>query len=304
MFNYVSSSNNIWGGWQGLKTELHRFFRNAKPHAAGVLKKQSEKVAAASNSDVVHTFNARTNKWSEEKSSVPPTMQANSPFHSNPTPSQISGSASMESKTPSSSDSNLRISDDRKTLGSAESASVKKGTLQEMFKRQSESEGCSSSSFFKAKKVHNAPNTLKEMFEKQQAAASAAHPTPTPLESMDVDDSEQGLCNQPSEQQANVLAMNSFSFKRSPFANEMLTPTSEVASGTSQIRLAGVADLARAEEDEHLCVVCEESKKQVMLLPCKHMCLCKGCAAECLFKTLHECPMCRAKIENSMEVYW
>jgi hypothetical protein len=312
MFNYVSSSNNIWGGWQGLKTELHRFFRNAKPHAMGVLKKQSEKIAAASNSNVVHTFNARTNKWSEEKSLVPPTIQSNSPFQSSTSniqigssPSQISGSASMDAKAPSSSDNSLRISD-RKT--SSESASGKKGTLQEMFKRQSESEGCqnvSSSSFFKAKKVHNAPNTLKEMFEKQQAAANAACPTPTSLERMDVDEAEVTMYpDQPSEQQANVLSMNSFSFKRSPFADEMLTPTSEVASGTSQIRLAGIVDPARAEDDEHLCVVCEEVKKQVILLPCKHMCLCKNCAAECLFKTLRECPMCRAKIENSMEVYW
>ena len=106
--------------------------------------------------------------------------------------------------------------------------------------------------------------------------------------------------------QTNIESMNSSSFKRSPFANDTLSPTSEIAAGTSKLRLAGMVDPApqEAENDENLCVVCDESKKQVILMPCKHMCLCKKCAAGFLFKTLHECPMCRAKIEDSMEVFW
>ena len=63
-------------------------------------------------------------------------------------------------------------------------------------------------------------------------------------------------------------------------------------------------DIGSPEEDERLCIVCEDAKKEVILLPCKHMCLCKKCASTCLFKTLHECPMCRAMIGDSMEVYW
>ena len=58
------------------------------------------------------------------------------------------------------------------------------------------------------------------------------------------------------------------------------------------------------EQDVTLCIVCEDAKKEVVLLPCKHLCLCKMCALTCLFKTLHECPMCRETIDDSMEVYW
>jgi hypothetical protein len=61
---------------------------------------------------------------------------------------------------------------------------------------------------------------------------------------------------------------------------------------------------ASPEEDVTLCIVCEDAKKEVLLLPCKHLCLCKMCASTCLFKTLHECPMCRETIDDSMEVYW
>jgi hypothetical protein len=58
------------------------------------------------------------------------------------------------------------------------------------------------------------------------------------------------------------------------------------------------------EQDVTLCIVCEDAKKVVVLLPCKHVCLCKICASRCLFKTLHECPMCQEMIGDSMEVYW
>jgi hypothetical protein len=306
MFNYVSSSNTVWGGWPGLKTELHRFFRNAKPHANGVLQKQRQKIAAASNSNVVHTFSVMTNKWSEQKSNVPQAIQANSLLHSN-------ASNIVMDTTPNQIDRCLDVSGGKPSRPS-ESPPLKKGTLQEMFKKQqNESEGCqnvSASSSSKARITHNAPNTLRTMFEKQQAAATAASPTPAAEGKMDVDEEEateeRSPGDRPTATQTKAPSMKSFSFKRSPFANDLLTPTSEVAAGTSKLQIVGMVDTARqaAEEDEYLCVVCEESKKQVILLPCKHMCLCKNCAAGCLFKTLNECPMCRAKIEDSMEVFW
>lgn len=58
------------------------------------------------------------------------------------------------------------------------------------------------------------------------------------------------------------------------------------------------------DDDENLCIVCEESRRRVTLLPCKHMCLCTNCASKHLRKTLNECPMCRAKIEDYMEIFW
>jgi hypothetical protein len=286
-----------------------------------VLKKQREKIAVASNSNVVHTFNVRTNKWSEEKFNVPQAIHASSPLQSNAsnmlmdtTPNRIMGrTTSVEAKTSTSSDRCLDVSDG-KPSGLSDSAPIKKGTLQEMFKKQqNESEGCQNVSAFsssKARRIHNAPNTLRTMFEKQQAATTAASPAPAAEGKMDVDEEESTEERSPGDQltatETNALSTKSFSFKRSPFANDILTPTSEVAAGTSQLRLAGMVEPARqvAEEDEYLCVVCEESKKQVILLPCKHMCLCKNCATGCLFKTLNECPMCRAKIEDSMEVFW
>jgi hypothetical protein len=82
----------------------------------------------------------------------------------------------------------------------------------------------------------------------------------------------------------------------------------EAAAGNSGVTLDDLveepAPSRMTDVDDNLCVVCAESRKRVALLPCKHMCLCQGCATECLFNTLNECPMCRARISDSMEVFW
>jgi hypothetical protein len=93
------------------------------------------------------------------------------------------------------------------------------------------------------------------------------------------------------------------------------TPILEAATGSSR-RLSSswkttglshqdmTENIVSSEQDVTLCIVCEDAKKVIVLLPCKHFCLCKMCASTCLFKTLHECPMCREMINDSMEVYW
>ncbi|KAL7540832.1 hypothetical protein ACHAXR_010746 [Thalassiosira sp. AJA248-18] len=352
MFNHVSSSSSILGGWPGLKTDLQRFFRNAKPYANGVLKAQQEKMAAASTSGtVVHTFNARTNKWSEKKTkSTPPNaVPASSPCQSNGSSNSIntslkqtSLSTSVETKNKSSDNNGLFVIDRQTSKPSSkqsQGSARKKGTIQEMFKKQqqetegSNKKGPPASSSKAAKKVNNTPKTLKTMFEKQRAAS--ASPVPPAQETIEVE--QEGTATQPAsdadptstESSSQPIAStnealpgnaapqgNAFTFKRSPFVNDMLTPTTEVAASTSQLVLsqsqaASASQLAISQsqacstaEDERLCVVCEDGKKEILLLPCNHMCLCKNCADTCLFKTIKQCPMCRGKITGSTPVFW
>ena len=59
------------------------------------------------------------------------------------------------------------------------------------------------------------------------------------------------------------------------------------------------ATAAAAHEEALLCVVCEDAKKSVLLLPCKHICTCQGCAGG-----LAACPICRVPIEDRVvDVY-
>lgn len=48
-----------------------------------------------------------------------------------------------------------------------------------------------------------------------------------------------------------------------------------------------------------LCVICLERPRCVLLLPCKHVCLCEECAA----LSLNACPLDRTKISDTMRVY-
>jgi len=50
--------------------------------------------------------------------------------------------------------------------------------------------------------------------------------------------------------------------------------------------------------DQKLCCVCCEREKNVLILQCKHMCVCAMCAS-----SLTKCPICRRKIESSIQIY-
>ena len=55
---------------------------------------------------------------------------------------------------------------------------------------------------------------------------------------------------------------------------------------------------AQVDDDNQMCVVCIEKPKSVVMFPCKHLSTCTNCAA-----MIDECPMCRAPIENRLEVF-
>ncbi|XP_055603569.1 mitochondrial E3 ubiquitin protein ligase 1 [Uranotaenia lowii] len=51
--------------------------------------------------------------------------------------------------------------------------------------------------------------------------------------------------------------------------------------------------------DEQRCVVCVDNPKEVICLPCGHVCLCENCAE----KIKVNCPVCRAKIETKAAAF-
>ncbi|XP_068639667.1 kinesin-like protein KIN-7D, mitochondrial [Aristolochia californica] len=51
--------------------------------------------------------------------------------------------------------------------------------------------------------------------------------------------------------------------------------------------------LGNGDANSHVCKVCFEAPAAVVLIPCRHFCLCKPCSLAC-----SECPLCRQKIED------
>jgi hypothetical protein len=50
------------------------------------------------------------------------------------------------------------------------------------------------------------------------------------------------------------------------------------------------------------CVVCKESRKEYAFLPCRHMCVCEGCAASIQGKD-RKCPLCRGVSTSTMKIF-
>ncbi|KAH3796252.1 uncharacterized protein LOC127838425 [Dreissena polymorpha] len=64
--------------------------------------------------------------------------------------------------------------------------------------------------------------------------------------------------------------------------------------------------LIESEKERRMCVVCQDRTKSVLILPCRHMCLCIQCGnniARTRNRDRRKCPLCRSKINTIMNVY-
>ncbi|CAG0894145.1 unnamed protein product [Cyprideis torosa] len=50
------------------------------------------------------------------------------------------------------------------------------------------------------------------------------------------------------------------------------------------------------------CVVCQDQPCSIVILPCRHCCICRDCGIE-LTKHTHYCPLCRGRIRDFLSVY-
>ncbi|KAF4669411.1 hypothetical protein FOZ61_004174 [Perkinsus olseni] len=58
-------------------------------------------------------------------------------------------------------------------------------------------------------------------------------------------------------------------------------------------------DTSKSLKDESLCVVCQTELRTVVLMPCRHMCVCTRCSE----RLGSECPLCRDHIKERLKVF-
>ncbi|RNF11255.1 hypothetical protein TraAM80_01044 [Trypanosoma rangeli] len=77
---------------------------------------------------------------------------------------------------------------------------------------------------------------------------------------------------------------------------------SGAAGGHPEVMLGTTIVPHEGEEDEDgLCVICLTMAKDTAVMPCRHMCLCKGCAEE-LMRHTPKCPVCRGSVSTLLHM--
>lgn len=61
------------------------------------------------------------------------------------------------------------------------------------------------------------------------------------------------------------------------------------------------------EREDKLCVICQDQEKCIMILPCRHLCICQDCQIHLMQRTNHNhsgtCPICRKNVKQTIKAY-
>lgn len=61
------------------------------------------------------------------------------------------------------------------------------------------------------------------------------------------------------------------------------------------------------EREDKLCVICQDREKCIMILPCRHLCICQDCQLRLMQRTdqphSRTCPICRKNVKQTIKAY-
>ncbi|XP_043224669.1 E3 ubiquitin-protein ligase RNF26-like [Amphibalanus amphitrite] len=133
----------------------------------------------------------------------------------------------------------------------------------------------------------------------QQAVAPAAELEPREQAELERQERDWELERQDWEQQE-----QDWEQERQDWELERATPPPVVAPRRRLRQKAGCSSPSRrpAADPSRACVVCLDQDKSVILLPCRHVCLCEPCGRQ-VGAGDRRCPMCREFIQDALKVY-
>ena len=57
------------------------------------------------------------------------------------------------------------------------------------------------------------------------------------------------------------------------------------------------------EREDKLCVICQDNEKCIMILPCRHLCICQDCQVLLRQRGNNMCPICRRNVRQMIKAY-
>lgn len=142
---------------------------------------------------------------------------------------------------------------------------------------------------FAAGEIFGMPNRASTI----TAAATnpAAGPTQSATEADDASAVSQDLITTSDNQSIHFISVGTSSSSEVEGEEGEEHRQSEGADSRRDAAVDGQEESPAAEEEgeDAYCVICLSELKEVLLLPCRHLCMCKACMAH-----VHTCPVCRA----------
>lgn len=93
-------------------------------------------------------------------------------------------------------------------------------------------------------------------------------------------------------------ASNDATTSKSPHLTKSNRSASKKVKDNNQINGKKVLDPMNGDDDDFTCAICQETRKDTVLIPCRHLCLCEKCA-----DTVVSCPLCREEFKETLTVF-
>ena len=307
--------NEILGGWQGLSREMKRFFSEAKVHGASVLLKQMEdlkKVQDRDHNSSDLAFDRVTGKWT---SLVHRTSQSILINESNANRTQMEGQIIREK-----SEGEIKTSTTLNGVPNETTHQIVSSAVDVCAEQGNDVATTSGISTMLDGVSNVTSNKIVSMDIDKDEDISVATKSATTSEIVPTEEkilSPRKAFSTSFNPYSRIISKSSESVTGStlsrtdgdlgsstviPLSLDVEPPNSSpvVAPHRVHVPTASASQSSRGMQDNHLCVICLERDKNILLLPCKHLCLCGKCFH---VNNLTECPICRKTIASHLDVF-
>ena len=94
--------------------------------------------------------------------------------------------------------------------------------------------------------------------------------------------------------------------RRNERRSKSKSKNTKAANNNEEVEEMLLEQVEREREDK-LCVICQDQEKCIMILPCRHLCICQDCQANLLQRNnqahSRSCPFCRRPIKQMIKAY-